>query len=159
MVKAIPTETYFSLVRQELTEKGQAYVRVTGISMQPLIRHLRDGVVIVPPEKIRRGDIVLFDRKNGRYALHRVIRKGKNGFSMAGDNQWYMEKELPYDQIIGVVSCIERNGKRIPRENFFLRVYGVTVTLLTWPRIYIRRIIAGIYRKILRRDTGQKERT
>ena len=159
IIKALPTETYFSLVRKQLEESGQAYVRVTGISMQPLLCHLRDGVVIVPPEQIRRGDIVLFDRKNGRYALHRVIRKRKSGFDMAGDNQWFMEKDLPYDQIVGVVSCIERKGKRISRENFFLKAYGWTVTMLAQPRICIWRIFTGLGRKILRKDTGQKEGT
>ena len=83
-VRVLPTEQYFSLVRQQLAETGQAFVRVTGVSMQPLLRHLRDGVVLGPPQRLRRGDIVLFDRLNGRYALHRVIRVGKNGFTMAG---------------------------------------------------------------------------
>ena len=119
-IRAIPTEEYFARVRRQLSEEGYAYVRVTGVSMQPLLRHLRDGVVLIPPELIKRGDIVLFDRKNGRYALHRVIRKGKNGFMMAGDNQWHYETNLSYDQIVGVASEIVRGEKRIPCSNFFL---------------------------------------
>jgi hypothetical protein len=145
------------MVRQQLSENGQAYVRVTGNSMEPLLRHLQDGVNIIPPEKIRRGDIVLFDRKNGRYALHRVIRKGKTGFSMAGDNQWYMERDLPYDQIIGVVSSIQRKGKRIPCDRFFLRVYSMTVTLLTRPRIYIRKAVVRLGRLIWHRESNDRE--
>lgn len=46
-MQIIPTEQYFDMVRRELAEKGEAFVRVTGISMQPLLRHLKDGVVIV----------------------------------------------------------------------------------------------------------------
>ena len=134
-IQAIPTEEYFARVRRQLSEDGRAYVRITGISMQPVLRHLKDGVVLVPPEHIRRGDIVLFDRKNGRYALHRVIRKGEEGFMMAGDNQWYYETGLPYDQIVGVVSEIVRGEKRIPCSNFFLRSWTFWVTRLTLPRI------------------------
>ncbi len=134
-VRAVPTETYFSMVREKLAAEGKAYVRVTGTSMRPLLEHLRDGVVIVPPDRVRRGDIVLFDRKNGRYALHRVIRRGKNGFAMAGDHQWHYETDLPYEGIVGVASMIVRDGKVIPRENFLLKSYSFWVTLLTVPRI------------------------
>lgn len=105
--------------------------------MRPLLRHLQDGVAIVPPESIHRGDIVLYDRRNGRYALHRVIRKGKDGFTMAGDNQWYFETDLPYDQIVGVVSDIQRGEEWIPCSNIFLRFWTFLVTWLTFPRIYI----------------------
>ncbi len=146
-IRILPTEQYFALVRQQLAENGQAYVRVTGVSMMPLLRHLRDGVIVVPPEKVRLGDIVLFDRRNGRYALHRVVWKGKKGFSMAGDNQWHMEKNLPYDQIVGVAAAIDRNGRRIPRENFFLKMYALTVTAFTFPRIYLGKL-AGKLKKL-----------
>ena len=73
-VHVMPTKEYFALIQRILDETGQAYVRVTGMSMWPLLYHLRDGVLLVRPEHIRTGDIVLFDRQNGRYALHRVIQ-------------------------------------------------------------------------------------
>ena len=149
-MRRIPTETYFSLVRQQLAENGRAYVRVTGESMRPILRHLRDGVVIVPPDRIRRGDIVLFDRMNGRYALHRVIRVGKAGFVMAGDNQWHFETDLPYNQIVGVVSEIDRSGKIISVDNFFYRMFTFTVVSVAFPRIYIHKII-GRLAKFFRR--------
>ena len=135
--KDLPTKKYFALVRQQLSEKGQAFVRVTGTSMQPLLRHLRDGVIIVPPSRINRGDIVLFDRLNGRYALHRVIHKGKNGFTMAGDNQWFIERGLSYEQVVGVVSTIVRKGVNIPANKSFMKIYALALTCLTYPRIYI----------------------
>lgn len=136
-VRVIPTETYFALVRQSLADTGQAYVRVTGASMMPLLRHMRDGVIIVPPRCVRVGDIVLFDRLTGRYALHRVIFKGKNGFVMAGDNQWHLEWDLPYSQVVGVVDAIDRDGRRISCNGFFIKLYARLVTGLTFPRIYI----------------------
>ena len=134
----LPTETYFTLVRQMLADTGRAYVRVTGASMEPLLRHMKDGVIIGPPDRIRSGDIVLFDRRNGHYALHRVIRIGKDSFSMAGDNQRHMEKGLPLDQVVGVVRAIDRGGRQIPCENFFMKIYAKAVTCLTIPRIKLR---------------------
>lgn len=88
-LQVLPTEEYFARVRQSLSEKGQAYVRVTGMSMWPLLHHLRDGVILIPPHEIRRGDIVLFARESGRYALHRVIEKKGEIFTMAGDSLVY----------------------------------------------------------------------
>lgn len=154
-VHVLPTETYFSLVRQMLSENGQAYVRVTGVSMWPLLRHLQDGVVIVPPEKIRTGDIVLFDRRNGRYALHRVVHKGRQGFTMAGDNQWHVERDLPYDQIVGVAASIHRNGRYIPCGKFSVKMYAMAVTLLTMPRIYLRQLIRFLLKPFRRDKTSR----
>ena len=154
-LNVLPTEEYFSRVRQEMARKGWAYVRVTGMSMWPILHHLRDGVIIVPPEKIRMGDIVLFDRQNGRYALHRVVGKGKTGFTMAGDHQWHMEKHLPYEQIVGVVSTLNRKGRLIPANNFFNKIYAWCVILLTVPRIYLRRVISAAL-KPLRRAAPDK---
>ena len=146
MVREIPTEEYFSLVRDQLASEGMAYVRVTGSSMMPLLHHMEDRVVIVPPNKIRLGDIVLFDRQNGRYALHRVIGKSKSGFSMAGDNQYHIEKNLDYGQIIGVVSAIERGEKLKSYDSFSLRLYTFWVILISRPRIYIHRLGSRIKR-------------
>lgn len=155
IIRAIPTETYFSMVKEQLDESGRAYVRVTGTSMQPLLRHLRDVVTIDRPQTVRRGDIVLFDRRNGRYALHRVIRKGKTGFTMAGDNQWHMEKDLPYDQILGVVSWIQRDGRMLSCRNLALRIYTFLVTGLAFPRIYLWRAIVRLGKLVRRKKDGE----
>ena len=139
MAREIPTEEYFSLVREQLASEGKAYVRVTGSSMMPLLHHMENRVVIVPPNKIRLGDIVLYDRQNGRYALHRVIGKSKSGFSMAGANQYHIEKNMDYGQIIGVVSAVERGGRLKSFDSFGLRLYTFWVILISRPRIYIHR--------------------
>lgn len=155
IIRAIPTETYFQMVRKQLDESGRAYVRVTGTSMQPLLRHLRDVVTIDRPQTVRRGDVVLFDRRNGRYALHRVIRKGKTGFTMAGDNQWHMEKDLPYEQILGVVSWIQRDGRMLSCNNLSLRIYTFLVTRLAFPRIYLWRAIVRLGKLVRRKKDGE----
>lgn len=140
-IRVLPTEKYFAMIRQTLYVSGQAYVRVTGNSMWPMLRHLRDGVVISSRERVHVGDIVLFDRLNGHYALHRVIKKGRNGFTMAGDNQCHMEEALPYDQIMGVAVSIDRNGHKISRNNYFVKSYAIVVTAFTFPRIYLWKLV------------------
>ena len=92
------------------------------------------------------GDIVLFDRRNGRYALHRVIVRGKRGFVMAGDNQWHFERDLHYDQVVGVVESIHRDGRYVSTRNLLLKIYSWAVTLLTFPRIYGYKTIRYLLR-------------
>ncbi len=147
-VHFMPAEDYFTLIRSMLDETGQASVRVTGISMRPLLENLRDSVIIIKPEHLHIGDIVLFDRLNGRYALHRVIRKRKDGFTMAGDNQWFVERKLPYDQITGVVTSINRKGRIISCRKLSMQIYAQVVVLLTMPRIYLYRLAKRTYRFI-----------
>lgn len=123
-VKIISTEQYFSMVRESLKAEGKARVRVTGGSMQPLLRHMKDSVIIERRENIRSGDIVLFARDNGRYALHRVISVSGNTFCMSGDNQRHTEKNLPCSSVIGVVSYICKENKTFCVNLLRFRIYS-----------------------------------
>lgn len=155
-VRILPTETYFAMVREKLESSGQAYVRVTGNSMMPLLRNIKDGVIIEPRGEIHAGDIVLFDRRNGRYALHRVIRVHEDRFDMAGDNQWHIEYGLPVDQVMGVAACIVRGDRRIPCSKKSLRIHARVVTFLTEPRIKLRRAVGKLVKPFRRAGTNHR---
>ena len=45
-----------------------------GKSMLPTIRDKKDLVTISPANDIKKYDIVLYRRKNGKYVLHRVVK-------------------------------------------------------------------------------------
>ena len=149
-ITILPTETYFAIVKQMLEDTGQAAVRVTGISMQPALRHLEDSVIISKPGHVRVGDIVLYDRKNGRYALHRIVRKTKNGFSMAGDNQWHIENGLSYEQIVGVVVQILKDGKTVSCTKRAYRLHARVISACSVCRISVRsaarKLSAAVHR-------------
>ena len=156
-VRLVATDVYFSLIRQQLEEHGQACVRVTGTSMRPLLRHMRDSVTIAAPGRIRAGDIVLFDRGNGRYALHRVIRTQKDTFAMAGDRQRHIETGLAYGQIAGVVVSIERGGRTISARSLPARAYGGAMVLRARLRLLARQILRPLKRplhRLLQRGKG-----
>lgn len=156
-IHVLPTETYFAMIRRELADEGRAYVRVTGRSMMPLLRHLKDGVIIQPPGELRPGDIVLFDRRNGRFALHRVIRVAGEHFDMAGDNQWHVEYGLPAEQVMGTAVCILRGSRMIPCKNFFVRLYARAVTCLTEPRIKMRRAVGRLVKPFRRAGSDHRK--
>ena len=155
-IRVLPTETYFAMVREKLDSTGQAFVRVTGISMMPLLRHMRDGVILEPPGTIRPGDIVLFDRRSGRYALHRVIRVHGDTFDMAGDNQWHVEYGLPLDQVMGVAVSIVRDGRVIPCSKLFQKIYARALTCLTEPRINMRKAVGRMVKSFRRAKTEHR---
>ena len=67
-------------------------VPVRGVSMRPFLRNADFAYLVRLPEKLKRGDIVLFQRKNDQYVLHRVYNILKDGtYLMLGDGQFEPE--------------------------------------------------------------------
>ena len=66
---------------QELLAGGSTVqLTVTGISMRPMLLHRRDQVELAKaPSKLKRCDIPLYQRQNGSYVLHRIVKVEKDG--------------------------------------------------------------------------------
>jgi hypothetical protein len=65
-----------------------------GVSMLPILREGRDTVTIsAPPEKLKKYDIILYQRTNGKYVLHRIVGVGET-YTCIGDNQFVLEKGI-----------------------------------------------------------------
>ena len=101
---------------REVLAKGRPFrFRARGSSMSPFIK---DGdVVTVTPfsgSAPRTGDVVAFVHPgSGKAAVHRII-KGKPGhYFLKGDNAPKPDGDLTPDRILGLVTWIERGGKRI----------------------------------------------
>lgn len=88
-----------------------------GKSMLPTIRENIDSVIISPAQEIKKYDIVLYRRKNGKIVLHRVVIAHKDYFVMCGDNQFQLEYPITREQVIGKISAIKRKDKLINIEN------------------------------------------
>ena len=86
---------------------------VRGVSMQPTFRHLRDTVVLTDcePENLKKGQIPLYLRENGKYVLHRIIKVNENSYDMCGDHQIEVEKNVPKSAVLCVVKGFTRKGK------------------------------------------------
>lgn len=108
-----------------LDENIDITLTVTGSSMNPLLTHKRDSVVLTSCNKfnVKKGDIPLYKRSNGQYVLHRIIKVNKNSYNLCGDNQYIIEKNLPKENIIAVVKAFERNGKLYSCNDFTYKVY------------------------------------
>ncbi len=96
------------LIREYL-DKGQT-VRFSprGISMLPMLRQGIDNVILSPlPEKLKKYDIPLYQRSDGQYVLHRIVKVGQT-YTCIGDNQFQLEPGLRRDQMIAVVTAFSR---------------------------------------------------
>ena len=94
-----------------------------GVSMLPMLRQGIDSVVISPlPEKLKKYDLPLYQRSNGQYVLHRIVKVGDT-YTCIGDNQFVLEKGLTHEQMIGVVTRFYRGKKMITVDNMRYRAY------------------------------------
>lgn len=108
------------IMEEIIKNGGQCKLRVTGYSMTPVLKHLRDSVILTSPENrpIKKGEIVFIKRHTGQFVLHRVYKIiDDNTFVMNGDAQQWVEI-VKNNQVIGVCSRIIRNNVEIPCDNW-----------------------------------------
>ena len=108
-------------IREIVGAGGNVRLTVTGKSMMPTLIEHRDSVILEKPDKLKKSDIVLYQRSNGDYVLHRIVKIKKDGLGMCGDNQMVVEFPILPEQVIAVVSAIVRKGRRIEKTAFGYR--------------------------------------
>ena len=83
-----------------------------GVSMLPMLREGKDSVELSPlPGTLKKYDVVLYQRDNGKYVLHRIVKAGET-YTCMGDNQFTPEPGLRHDQMIGLVAAFYRGEKQ-----------------------------------------------
>ena len=141
---------------QALKACGSFVAPAKGESMRPLIRPGRDLVEISRkgPERCKKHDVALYLR-DGKYVLHRVLQVRPDDYVMAGDHQIYKETGVTDEQILGVLSAVIRNGRRVAVTDRGYRCY-VRVWCGLYPvRCALRRGKAAALRAIRRRGGKQ----
>lgn len=109
---------------QERLEAGQT-VRFSpmGISMLPMLRQGVDSVVLSPvPEKLKKYDLPLYRRPDGKYVLHRIVGVDE-GYTCIGDNQFDFEHGVSHDQMLAVVTAFYRGERKWDVNSPAYRVY------------------------------------
>lgn len=119
---------------------------VTGGSMMPFLKHLRDTVFIRKCicADLKRGQILLFKREDGRLILHRVRKVCSDGkLLMNGDGQVWCEI-IECSQVIASVCEVERKGKRYKSDSFIFKMWD----FLWFPTRPLRPFLFKIFGKI-----------
>lgn len=151
-LKYVKASELFSVVDDIIKQGGHAWVTVTGMSMYPFLRDEKDSVELSGTsfETVKKCDIVLIRRVNGKYVLHRLLKKDKNCFYIIGDAQQCVEGPIKPEQLKACVTKIKREKHIINCNNIFFKVAG-RIWLLLIPFRYKIITAYGKLSSIIRR--------
>ena len=111
------------MIRQTLEEGRTVVIRPKGTSMLPLIRQGRDSVELSTlPAKLKKYDLPLYQRPNGQYVLHRIVKAGET-FTCIGDGQYKKETGVRPEWMLAYVTAVYREGKRVSTDAFSYKLY------------------------------------
>jgi len=104
--------------------------KAKGFSMSPFIKN-EDVVAITPlqRERLGLGKIVAFVHpQTERLCIHRIVDKGAGFYITEGDNRSETSERVPIEDLLGSVTRVERNGKRVflglGPERFVIAILG-----------------------------------
>ena len=146
-------------IEEQLQTEGFYVSTTVGWSMFPMLRNRRDRVVIrkIGAERLKKYDLPLYRRPDGKYILHRVIGVKENGYIIRGDNT-YQKEQVPDEWILGYVEEFYRNGKHKSAKAKGYQLYA-----RLWNLIYPLRFLVfhavRIASRIRRKIFGRKEKT
>lgn len=143
---------YEHVIRDVLESGGEFQIYPRGTSMLPLLWQDRDWVTLVKPvDPPRIRDIILYQRTDGSYVLHRILKRGKDGYVLCGDNQAWLEKGIQTEQIIGVVNALGINGKRYEKNSMKMQLYEQVWCFMPLRKLYFR-VLGHRYLKRKRKE-------
>lgn len=144
--ESITLESLSPILIGMLKENIDVILTISGNSMFPMLISKRDSVVLTNCDKqnLKKGDLPLYVRANGKYVLHRIVGVNKESYNMCGDNQYTIEMNLPKENIIALVKAFERKGKFIECNNIFYRLYYKGIIF----SIPLRRVLFLLWRKL-----------
>lgn len=111
------------LLTEQLADGKHVRFSPNGMSMLPMLRQETDSVVLSPvPNKLKKYDLPLYRRDNGKYILHRIVEAGDT-YTCVGDNQFTLEKGIRHDQMIGIVTAFERGCVKHSTDEWQYKLY------------------------------------
>lgn len=119
--RVVDADTYMPVLRELLRQGKEVPLMITGSSMSPFLVHERDEILISPPDgNWKKGDMAFFQRKNGHYVMHRILKVASKGECFfIGDGQMIVEGPIAPEQIFGKITAVKRKGKWIGPGNFW----------------------------------------
>lgn len=110
-------------IEEGLKKNGYHASTTVGYSMYPLLRDRRDNIVVRPCNgRLKKYDVPLYKRGD-EYVLHRIIKVLPDGYVICGDNCIGKEYGIKDENILGVLTEIYRNGKKIDLNGFGYKFY------------------------------------
>lgn len=123
--EALSLAALYPTMQKVLNAGGEFLFYPNGSSMLPTIRPGRDGVLLSRADTIKRGDLLLYVRRDGSFVLHRLVKIKKDGsLVMRGDAQYIDEGGILPKAVVGRVCAIVRGKKEIRTSSLSFQAKG-----------------------------------
>ncbi len=139
-------------IKEILLKEGFVYAPIKGTSMNPMLYENRDRVLIERcVKRLKNGDVALFERADGSFVLHRVMRVYDTHYTFCGDNHSVFEYGVKDENVLGVLTGYYKKDKFINLQKSFkyklyLFFYGKNL-FVRRIRFLLRRIFAKNLKK------------
>ena len=78
--RQVALEELMPLIRESLSQGKSVRFSPRGTSMLPMLRQGKDQIILSPiREKLHRFDLPFYQREDGQYVLHRIVKAGVTG--------------------------------------------------------------------------------
>lgn len=138
---------------EALKTEAEVAVLTTGNSMRPMLRRHKDLVILKRVDgELKKGDVVLYPGTGGSFILHRIMSIKNGKLIIRGDNNYFTERHIKVQDIVGVLKEFYRDGKYINCEKSFkYKLYVFYICHSYWLRYLWRGIIRPFLGKIKRK--------
>ena len=115
------------LMEEAFREGKTATLIASGNSMTPLLHSGIDSVIFgecKDPQELKRLDVPLYRRPDGKYVMHRIVKVNKDSFDMCGDGQKEIEKNVPKSAVVAKAVGFIRKGRQFSVDSPKYRIYS-----------------------------------
>ena len=146
-------DSIYPLIKESLENGKSVRLSPKGSSMLPMIRQGIDTVTLSPIDRpLKKYDIPLYLRDDGKYVLHRIVKVHKDSFDMCGDAQREIERNVPKSAVVAQAVGFIRKGRQFSVNSPKYRLYA----LLWCSIIPLRKLAFRLNYKIRGRKTNEK---
>lgn len=118
--RTLPPEVLLPELLALLEQADSVPLTITGSSMTPFLAHGRDTVFLSKVcRPLKKGDMILYQRRTGQYILHRICRVHPDCYDLIGDAHTVIEPGIRPDQVLAVVNTVRRKGKILKKGDFW----------------------------------------
>ncbi len=138
----VQLEELLPLIEECLREGRSFTFAPHGVSMLPMLRQGRDTVTLSPiPERLRKYDLPLYRRPDGKFILHRIVGTAADGtYTCIGDHQFVFETGVRPEWMIAVVTKFTRDSREHSVKEFTYRLYCRVWHYSRMPRKFLQKI-------------------
>lgn len=138
----------YGVILEVIESGGEFRLFPRGTSMRPLLREGKDSVLLKKADTVKKHDICLYRRTDGRFVLHRLMRVVPDGtLVFCGDNQTALEHGVKREAVVARVSAVYRGERRVSLSSLSYRLYVFFHSIMLWRRVAFlpRRIKARLF--------------